>query len=121
MSEIWGPRSPTSAASPSRGFQIVGLFDADPNRVGTVVGGVEVEPVSRLTEALGERTADIGVITVPAAAAQDVATALADAGISSILNFAPAAVKVPSEVEVRRVDLSKELQVLSYYLHHAGA
>ena len=101
------------------GFQVVGLFDDDPEVIGTVVAGTSVEPVDELGAVVGERGADIGVITVPARAAQGVATALAESGIQSILNFAPAVVKVPDGVEVRRVDLSNELQVLSYYLHRA--
>ncbi|MDX1690967.1 MAG: redox-sensing transcriptional repressor Rex [Acidimicrobiia bacterium] len=102
------------------GFDVVALFDADPEVIGTPVAGLEVLPVDRLAEVIAEESVDIGVITVPARAAQEVATALADAGVRSILNFARTVLKVPDDVDVRRVDLSNELQVLSYYLHRAG-
>lgn len=100
-----------------RGFRVVGLFDAAERKVGTRVGGVEVEPLTSLVRAARDRSATIGVITVPAAAAQEVADALMDAGVTSILNFAPTVIKPREGVEVRRVDLSTELQVLSFYLH----
>lgn len=99
------------------GFDVAGVFDADPGRVGHRIGDHVVEDVARLGTAVAERGIDIGVIAVPSAAAQAVADRLADAGVRSILNFAPAVVQVPDDVEVRRVDLSTELQVLGYHLH----
>lgn len=104
-----------------RGFEFVGLFDDDPVKVGTDVGSLVVEPAAALGSAVSERNASIGIITVPAESAQDVAEALAAAGVRSILNFAPTVVKVPESVHVRRVDLSTELQVLSFYLSRLGA
>lgn len=100
-----------------RGFRVVGLFDSAERKVGTRVAGVEVEPLDSLVRAARDRSATIGVITVPAEAAQEVADALMDAGVKSILNFAPTVIKPREGVEVRRVDLSTELQVLSFYLH----
>lgn len=100
-----------------RRFRIVGLFDADPAKVGQVVDGLVVEPMSRLNAVVVDREARIGIVTTPAAAAQQVAEQLADAGILSILNFAPTVIRAPDGVDVRRVDLSTELQVLSFYLH----
>ena len=64
---------------------------------------------------MGERRIAIGIITVPAPYAQHVADRLVAAGISAILNFAPAVVTVPEHVSLRKVDLSIELQILSYY------
>jgi len=101
----------------SQGFRIVGLFDVDPVTVGTRIGGIEVEPIEALPAAVRERQAVIGVITTPAAVAQDVADVLAGSGVEAILNFAPVVVRVSPEVRVRRVDLSNELRVLGY---HAG-
>ena len=57
----------------------------------------------------------IGVIATPAIAAQDVADRMVEAGISSILNFAPTVIAVPDGVDVRKVDLSIELQILAYH------
>ncbi len=99
-----------------RRFQVVGLFDLDPETVGTRVDGLVVEPMARLASAVRERKASIGIISTPAHAAQEVADALADAGVRSILNFAPTVIRAPDKVEVRRVDLSTELQVLTFYL-----
>lgn len=99
-----------------RRFQVVGLFDNDPSKVGTDVDGLIVESMDQLVPAVVSRKASIGIITTPAPAAQEVADALAAAGLRSILNFAPTVIKAPDGVEVRRVDLSSELQVLTFYL-----
>ena len=101
----------------TKGFSIVGLFDAAERKIGTEVAGLTVEPLEELDDAVRDREATIGVITTPAEAAQEVADALMDAGIRSILNFAPTVIRPRDGVEVRRVDLSTELQVLSFYLH----
>lgn len=103
------------------GFVIVGLFDNDPAAVGTRVGDLVVEPVDRLVEAIRARGAQIGVIATPADAAQEVTGLLVAGGVASILNFAPTVIRVPEGVEVRRVDLATEFQVLSYYLQRRPA
>ncbi len=100
-----------------RGFQIVGLFDADPDKIGKSVDRLTIEPLSRLGRVVKDQNALIGVVTTPAEAAQEVAEALAAAGVMSILNFAPTVIQPPDGVDVHRVDLSTELQVLSFYLH----
>lgn len=100
-----------------RGFDIVGLFDADPAKVGTKVDGLVIESLNNLQQSIRSKKASIGLVTTPAAAAQETAEALAAAGIRSILNFAPTVISAPDGVDIRRVDLSTELQVLSFYLH----
>jgi len=99
------------------GFGVVGLFDVDPSMVGEEVNGIGIEPIEHLGKVVKERGIDIGIIAVPAAVAQEVADRLAAAGVRSILNFSPTVIQVPNGVEVRRVDLSTELQVLGYHLH----
>jgi redox-sensing transcriptional repressor len=99
-----------------RGFAILGLFDVDPAIIGEKIGDREVEPIGALEKAVTERQLSIGVITTPAGAAQDVADRMVAAGITSILNFAPTVLSVPENVDVRRVDLSTELQICSFYL-----
>jgi redox-sensing transcriptional repressor len=99
----------------SRGFRVVALLDADPDRHAEIVAGVKVRPFDDLEAIVHEHAVAIGVIATPAAAAQDVADRMVDAGISSILNFAPAVLAVPEEVDVRKVDLSIELQILAYH------
>jgi len=98
-----------------RGFQLVALLDADPSLTGVEVGGIAVRPFADLTAVVAEHQVTIGVISVPAPAAQDVAAAMVAAGITSILNFAPVVLTVPPGVDVGKVDLSSELQILAYH------
>jgi redox-sensing transcriptional repressor len=99
----------------SRGFAVAALLDADPRRVGEVIGGRQVRPVEELDAVVAETGVSIGVITTPAEAAQEVCDRLVAAGITSILNFAPVVLQVPDGVDVRKVDLSVELQILSFH------
>ncbi|CAJ59647.1 Redox-sensing transcriptional repressor rex (partial match) [Frankia alni ACN14a] len=99
----------------ARGFRIVALVDADPERVGERVGSVIVRPVDELERVIVECTVTIGVICTPAAAAQQVCDRLVAAGVTSILNFAPTVLSVPEGVDVRKVDLAVELQILSFH------
>ena len=99
----------------SRGFRVVALLDADPHRQDEVVAGVDVRPFKDLDRIVREHGVAIGVIATPALAAQNVADRMVTAGITSILNFAPAVLSVPDGVDVRKVDLSIELQILAYH------
>jgi redox-sensing transcriptional repressor len=101
----------------SRGFRVVGLLDADPAKVGEKVGDVpvEVRPLDELEDVVAESRAAIGVIATPAGAAQDVCDRLVAAGLRSILNFAPVPLVVPDHVDVRKVDLGLELQILAFH------
>jgi redox-sensing transcriptional repressor len=99
----------------SRGFRVVALLDADPKRHDEVVAGVDVRPFDDLEQIVKEHGVAIGVIATPALAAQDVADQMVASGITSILNFAPSVLSVPTGVDVRKVDLSIELQILAYH------
>ncbi len=99
----------------SRGFRVVALLDADPARKGEEVAGIEVRPFDEIDTIVRENGVAIGVIATPAHAAQDVADRMVACGISSILNFAPTVLTVPPGVDVRKVDLSIELQILAYH------
>src|SRR6185437_5764458 len=103
----------------SRGFRVAALYDVDAEVVGEQVGPVVVRHVDQLADraqlAEGAERLAIGVIATPADAAQGVADALVAAGVGSILNFAPRVLTVPTDVLLRYVDLSIELQVLSFY------
>ena len=99
----------------SRGFRVVALLDADPALVGQTVAGVQGRPFAELEETVRTHDVAIGVIATPAVAAQDVADRMVATGITSILNFAPAVLAVPEGVDVRKVDLSIELQILAYH------
>jgi redox-sensing transcriptional repressor len=98
----------------SRGFEFVGLFDAAASRVGQRIGGRTVRPIEELDEVVAATQASIGVITTPAEVAQSVCDRLAAAGVRSILNFAPVTLSAPAGVDVRKVDLAVELQVLAF-------
>jgi redox-sensing transcriptional repressor len=98
-----------------RGFRVAALVDADPAKVGEDVGGVEVRHVDDMPRLVRRHDVAIGIICTPAAGAQEVADRMVEAGIRSILNFAPAVISVPPEVSLRKVDLSIELQILGFY------
>jgi redox-sensing transcriptional repressor len=104
-----------------RGFRITALFDADDKVIGEEVGGLTVRHIDELKEAVAEEGLCIGIISTPPSGAQEVAEKLVDAGIKSILNFAPSHVNVPPDVNVRKVDLSVELQILSFYQQRTKA
>ncbi|NED94561.1 redox-sensing transcriptional repressor Rex [Phytoactinopolyspora alkaliphila] len=99
----------------SRGFRIAALVDADPQRTGEEVAGLKVRHSDDLDDVVKEFNIAIAVIATPAHAAQAVCDRLVDLGITSILNFAPAVVQVPEGVDLRKVDLSTELQILAYH------
>ena len=105
----------------SRGFRVVGLVDADPARVGEKIPAgvdgaeVEVSSLDDLEATVVDGGACIGVIATPAAAAQNVCDRLVAAGVSSILNFAPVVLTTPAGVDVRKVDLATELQILAFH------
>ena len=105
----------------TRGIRIAALIDTDPARVGKKVGGIIVQPLTALSKIVRRHHIAIAVIATPAEAAQDVADALVAAGVTSILNFAPAIVTVPEGVDVRKVDLSIELQILAYHEQRKAA
>lgn len=98
-----------------RGFRVVGLLDADPAKVGTEVAGLDVESVEHLETIVAERGVGLAVIATPAPHAQSLADRLVAAGIGALLNFAPTHLVVPDPVALRTVDLSTELQILSFY------
>jgi len=105
----------------TRGFRIVALFDADPGRVGELINGMVVCHIDDLPEQVAEEHISIAVIATPAHAAQEVADRLVAAGVTSILNFAPCVLSVPEGVDVRKVDLAIELQILSFHEHRKSA
>lgn len=99
----------------SRGLSIAALFDTDPAVVGTQVNGHTVHHVDELAALVPERGVRIAVVATPASAAQATADLVVAAGVTSILCFAGAAVRVPDGVTVRAVDLSSELQILGFH------
>jgi redox-sensing transcriptional repressor len=104
----------------ARGFRIVALVDADAGKVGESVNGIRIRSLDDLDAVIRKERVSIGIIATPAPAAQDVADRLVAAGVTSILNFAPTVLNVPDGVSLRKVDLSIELQILSFYEQRAA-
>ncbi|CAN5174131.1 redox-sensing transcriptional repressor Rex [soil metagenome] len=98
-----------------RGFRVAALLDVDPDVVGVSLRGLQIAHFDDVERIVKEEEITIAVLAVPAQVAQDTADRLVAAGISSILNFAPAVLSVPPGVSLRKVDLSIELQILSFY------
>src|SRR3954467_10163644 len=103
---------PTGGAG---GFPVAGIVDIDESKVGSVLSGVRVRHLDELPQIVQTKRVSIGVVATPASAAQDAADRLVRAGVTSILNFAPVVLAVPRAIEVRKVDLAVELQILSYH------
>lgn len=99
-----------------QGFDVVAAFDRDPTRVGEQLGDLVVHDVSMLPSLASELKLDMGVIATPVRAAQEVADLLVQAGVRGILNFAPRKLFVPAAVTLRNVDMTVELESLSFAL-----
>jgi redox-sensing transcriptional repressor len=99
-----------------RGFDIVGIFDRDPAKIGGRWAALTIQSADRLAAGIRELRPDVVVIATPAEAAQGVADTAVEAGVRAILNFAPVSLSVPDEVTVKTVNLAMELEALSYAL-----
>ena len=99
-----------------RGFQIVMVFDNDPQKVGEKVGDFIVQDMASLAETIRKANVKMAMLTVPAVAAQDVADQLVKAGVKAILNYAPINLNVPPDVKVQHIDPATHLQRMTYYL-----
>ncbi len=99
-----------------RGFAIKAVLDIDKNKIGDKLEDLFIEPLEVLETKIKEHQINIGIITVPATAAQDVADRLVNSGVTAILNFSPRVLKVPPDITLRNVDLSVNLKVLSFNL-----
>ncbi len=105
----------------TRGFRIAAVLDADPAVVGGRIGRLTVGPADAIEEVVEKHGVSIGVISTPAGSAQNVCDRLVAAGVTSILNFAPVVLGVPDGVDVRKVDLSIELQILAFHAQRRSA
>lgn len=99
-----------------RGFSIIGVFDNDLTKIGKKIIDLEVHPLEKLPEIVARHKVKVGIIAVPPRGAQDVADMMVKNGMHGILNFAPVALSVPDDVEVRNVDLSVKLEILTFNL-----
>jgi len=101
-------------------MQITAVFDVHPSKIGTSINNLIVMPMSELAATVAEQKIRIGIITVPAFEAQNVANQFVEAGIEGILNFAPAILRVPDEMRIHNADFTRELLSLAYYLVKEG-
>ncbi|MGH7278694.1 MAG: redox-sensing transcriptional repressor Rex [Candidatus Rokuibacteriota bacterium] len=99
-----------------QGFRISAIFDDDPGKANRSVAGVPIFTTRDLAREVKARSIQIAVVAIPAEGAQPVIDLLVAAGIKAVLNFAPARLKVPRDVRLKDVDLSIELETLSFYL-----
>ncbi len=100
-----------------KGFQIVAAFDNNPDQIGNKIGGdpgLEILPFDRVAEFVRQREIELGILAVPAEAAQSVADTLVAAGVKGILNFAPTSITIPEPIALASVDLSVHLEQLAF-------
>jgi len=101
-----------------QGFEINSIFDNDQRKIGSNHKGITVSDVQTLPEALKKHHIEIVVIAVPASHAQKIADVVVKAGVKAILNFAPINLKVPPDVVLRSMNMSMEMEYLSFYLRN---
>lgn len=97
-----------------QGFEIAGLFDADPSKISQKIDGLTVQPLADLQRRVADLGAELALLTVPAEAAQQVADSLVHAGIRGILNFAPTVLRLPDHIRLVNVDLAIQLEQLAF-------
>lgn len=98
------------------GLNLIAAFDSDAKKIGTRISGVEIQSVDNMSKVIKEKKITIGIVSVPAENAQIVTDKLVTSGVECILNFAPTSLNVPENVKIKDVDLSRELETLSFFL-----
>lgn len=104
-----------------RGFPVRALLDIDPDIVGSSVSGIVVDHIDDAAIVVAREHIAVAVLATPPDGAQSAADILAAAGVTSLLNFTATSVQTAEDVEVRRVDLATELQILSFYQQRANS
>jgi redox-sensing transcriptional repressor len=103
-----------------QGFRIAVVIDDDPAKIGREIESVPIVPSRDMAREIKARGVQIAIVAVPPEAAQTVTEQLVAAGIKAVLNFAPTRLRVGREVRLKNVDLSIELETLSFYLAKGG-
>jgi redox-sensing transcriptional repressor len=98
----------------NQNFRIVAAFDLEAERIGPAIEGVPIYHTDRLSDIVRDQRIKLGMIVVPAIAAQPVADKLIAAGVEGIVNFAPVTINLPPNVSIVGVDLAMELERLSF-------
>lgn len=99
-----------------RGFRVAAIFDIDPEKIGRRLNQLQVEDQRNMVQRIRELNIQIGIVAVPASAAQEVANQLIEAGVRAILNYAPITISVPQDVRIEYIDPVIGLQSMTYYL-----
>ncbi len=100
----------------NRGFRVAAVFDNDPAKIGQKVGNFVIQDVANLIPEIRKAKIQVAMLAVPASQAQGVTDLLVQAGVKSILNYAPISLNVPAGVRVQYIDPAAHLQMLSYYM-----
>ena len=100
----------------NRGFRILGVFDNSPDKIGSTVGELPVQPLESVGEFILQERCQIAIIAVPAESAQNVADTLVEAGIKSILCYAPITLTLPPDIRVEYIDPVIHFQHMTFYL-----
>lgn len=101
------------------GFEIVAVFDVDPEKVGGKWEGVGIHHIDEARDIIARTGAELAIIATPGTAAQEVVNRLREAGVRGFLNFAPKKIETPQQVRLRNVNITIELEGLTYALHSA--
>ena len=103
-----------------QGFRVVALFDTDKTKIGQRLEGLTIHGLDDLPKVIAATNAELGLLAVPAEAAQTVADALVAAGIRGVLNFAPVVLRLPGSVSLVSVDLTVQLEQLAFLVQMGG-
>ncbi|MDP6178803.1 MAG: redox-sensing transcriptional repressor Rex [Desulfatiglandales bacterium] len=103
---------------PARGFNFVAAFDSDPEKIGKTSAGLVIRDIKELNDTVKDLNIQIGVITTPHLAAQEVADFFSEANIKAIFNFSPTQVHVPENCLAEHIDFTIKLDILTYKLKH---
>ncbi|HHY14181.1 MAG TPA: redox-sensing transcriptional repressor Rex, partial [Thermoanaerobacterales bacterium] len=102
-----------------RGFDIVAIFDNDPNKIGKMISDRTILDFEKdLGNTIDELDIELAIVAVTASNAQEVVDSLVEAGITGIVNFAPTSISAPKDVIIRRVDLASQLEVLTFNIEN---
>ncbi len=110
-----------SALIKFKGFSILNMkivyaFDNDPEKIGKLIDGIKIEDINQMDKFIKKEKIKVGIITVPASSAQEVAEKMVKSGIKAILNFAPTILNLPKNIYVNYVDMASELCSLIFKL-----
>jgi redox-sensing transcriptional repressor len=99
-----------------RGFNILAVYDSNPEKIGRTLEGIEIRDINRFEQDVARDRPEIAVIAIPGEGAQEVLDRIVRTGIKAVLNFAPVQLHAPADVTVKAVNMAMELEGLSFAL-----